>query len=93
MAPVVLVGGLGASGDERGRETEEGEGMQRVREKREGTQGVVVALLGGPGKQEVARACPRTATTRPPAYWQEVEDGGGDCWAGPTVLGRNWAAR
>ena len=43
VAPVVLVGGLGASGDERGRETEEGEGMQRVREKREGTRGVVVA--------------------------------------------------
>ena len=56
MAPVVLVGGLGASGDERGRETEEGEGMQRVREKREGTRGVVVALLGGPGKREVAGA-------------------------------------
>ena len=56
MAPVALVGGLGASGDERGRETEEGEGMQRVREKSEGTRGVVVALLGGPGKQEVAGA-------------------------------------
>ena len=35
----------GASGDERGRETEEGEGMQRVREKREGTRGVVVARI------------------------------------------------
>ena len=58
MAPVVLVGGLGASGDERGRETEEGEGMQRVREKREGVgeaRGVVRASLGRPGrKQEVA---------------------------------------
>ena len=32
--------------------------MQRVREKREGTQGVVVALLGGPGKQEVAARTP-----------------------------------
>ena len=67
--------------------------MQRVRERGEGTRGVVVASLGGPGKQEVARVCPRAATTHPPAYWQEVEDGGGDCWAGPIVLGRSWAAR
>jgi len=52
----------GASGDERGRETEEGEGMQRVREKSEGTRGVVVALLGGPGKQEVAGAASALAT-------------------------------
>ncbi len=59
---MVLVGGLGASGDERGRETEEGEGMQRVRERREGTRGVVVAFLGGPGKQEVAGAASALAT-------------------------------
>ena len=52
----------GASGDERGRETEEGEGMQRVREKSEGTRGVVVALLGGPWKQEVAGAASALAT-------------------------------
>ena len=36
--------------------------MQRVREKREGTRGVVVALLGGPGKQEVAGAASALAT-------------------------------
>ena len=52
----------GASGDERGRETEEGEGMQRGREESEGTRGVVVALLGGPGKQEVAGAASALAT-------------------------------
>ena len=68
MAPVVLVGGLGASGDERGRETEEGEGMQRVREKREGTRGVVVALLGGVeeagGGRGIASARHRAASVR-----------------------------
>ena len=41
-----------------------------------------VASLGrrreGGSKQEVARACWRASGTRPPAYWQEVEDGG-DC--------------
>ena len=36
--------------------------MQRVREKSEGTRGVVVALLGGPGKQEVAGAASALAT-------------------------------
>ena len=36
--------------------------MQRVREKSEGTRGVVVALLGGPGKQEVAGAASVLAT-------------------------------
>ena len=59
---MVLVGVSGASGDERGRETEEGEGMQWVREKSEGTRGVVVALLEGPGKQEVAGAASALAT-------------------------------
>ena len=36
--------------------------MQRVREKSEGTRGIVVALLGGPGKQEVAGAASALAT-------------------------------
>ena len=36
--------------------------MQRVREKSEGTRGVIVALLGGPGKQEVAGAASALAT-------------------------------
>ena len=37
--------------------------MQRVREKSEGTRGVVVALLGGPGKQEVAGAASATTSS------------------------------
>ena len=36
--------------------------MQRVREKSKGTRGIVVALLGGPGKQEVAEAASALAT-------------------------------
>ena len=32
---------------------------------------------GGGSKQEVAHACWRASGTRPPAYWQEVEDGAG----------------
>ena len=36
--------------------------MQRVREKSEGTRGVVVALLGGPGKQELTGAASALAT-------------------------------
>ena len=36
--------------------------MQRVREKSEGTRGIVVALLGGLGKQEVAGAASALAT-------------------------------
>ena len=41
------------------------------------------ATRGQPGRVEVARA----ASTRPPAYWQEVEDGAAaglgqlQCWA------------
>ena len=72
VAPVALVGGLGASGDERGRETEEGEGMQRVREKREGTRGVVVARIRTKGglQREAGggrrRRAPRLASARPP---------------------------
>ena len=79
VAPVVLVGGLGASGDERGRETEEGEGMQRVRERREGTRGVVVARIrtkgglqreAGGGRGSRARATPRS-------FWQGGRRQGG----------------
>ena len=86
MAPVVLVGGLGASGDERGRETEEGEGMQRVREKRERTRGVVVARIrtkgglqreAGGGRGARARATPRLCLLA-----EEEEDKGGKVgWA------------
>ena len=78
---MVLVGGLGASGDERGRETEEGEGMQRVRERREGTRGVVVARIrtkgglqreAGGGRGARARATPRLCLLA-----EEEEDKGG----------------
>ena len=98
VAPVVLVGGLGASGDERGRETEEGEGMQRVRERREGTRGVVVARIrtkgglqreAGGGRGSRARATPRLCLLA------EEDDEQRGRWAG---LGRwrswaGWAAR
>ena len=83
---MVLVGGLGASGDERGRETEEGEGMQRVRERREGTRGVVVARIrtkgglqreAGGGRGARARATPRLCLLA-----EEEEDKGGKVgWA------------
>ena len=45
------------------------------------------------GKQEVAGACARASGTRPPAYWQEVEDGGDRGGLGRTVLDqhRSWA--
>mgnify|MGYP005788331257 CR=1 FL=1 len=79
MAPVVLVGGLGASGDERGRETEEGEGMQRVREKERGHGASSWRELGrraaSSAKQEVAGAlgrAPRLAS----AYWQRKTTSG-----------------
>ena len=89
VAPVVLVGGLGASGDERGRETEEGEGMQRVREKREGTRGVVVARIrtkgglqreAGGGRGSRARATPRLCLL---AEEDDERRGGLRWWAGP----------
>ena len=72
---------------ERKRERRRGWGRESERRVPEGVRGVVQTRRGSGVKQEVARACPRAATTRPPAYWQEVEDGGGDCWAGPAVLG------
>ena len=90
VAPVVLVGGLGASGDERGRETEEGEGMQRVRERREGTRGVVVARIrtegglqreAGGGRGARARATPRLCLLA------EEEEDKGERWAGPCWWG------
>ena len=93
MAPVVLVGGLGASGDERGRETEEGEGMQRVRERREGTRGVVVARIrtkgglqreAGGGRGSRARATPRLCLLA------EEDDERRGRWAGLVKLGRSW---
>ena len=73
-----------------------GEREQRVRERSEGLRGVrgtLGCLQRRAGKQEVAGACARASGTRPPAYWQEVEDGG-DCGGlGRTVLDqhRSWA--
>ena len=90
---MVLVGGLGASGDERGRETEEGEGMQRVREKREGTRGVVVARIrtkgglqreAGRSRGSRARATPRLCLLA------EEDDERRGRWAG-LGRGRSWA--
>ena len=83
----------GASGDERGRETEEGEGMQRVREKREGTRGVVVARIrtkgglqreAGGGRGSRARATPRLCLLA------EEDDERRGRWAG-LGRGRSWA--
>ena len=84
----------------REREQREGrrEGELRESERgRGGTRGGVRGSLGclqrRAGKQEVAGACARASGTRPPAYWQEVEDGG-DCGGlGRTVLDqhRSWA--
>ena len=44
-------------------------------------------------KQEVAGACAHVSGTRPPAYWQEVEDGGDRGGLGRTVLDQHgsWA--
>ena len=60
--------------------------------------GALGCLQRRAGKQEVAGACARASGTRPPAYWQEVEDGGDPGWAGPhsagpaQELGRLWWA-
>ena len=43
---------------------------------------------GSGTKQEVARACWRASGTRPPAYWQEVEDGGTCGGLGQLELGQ-----
>ena len=59
-----------------------------------GVRGSLGCLQRRAGKQEVAGACARASGTRPPAYWQEVEDGG-DCGGlGRTVLDqhRSWAS-
>ena len=66
-----------ALGRERGR-AEKGEGgRERVRERSEGAAWRHPKKPGRRGKQEVAGACTHVSGTRPPAYWQEVEDGGG----------------
>ena len=49
MAVVMASGGDGDSRAARGRESGEGERVQRVRKRSEGTRGVVVASLGGRG--------------------------------------------
>ena len=58
--------------------------MQRVREKSEGTRGVVVALLGGPGKQEVAGAASALATELLRCEGRKTTGKG---WAGPRWAG------
>ena len=58
-----------------------------------GVRGSLGCLQRRAGKQEVAGACARASGTRPPAYWQEVEDGGDRGGLGRTVLDqhRSWA--
>ena len=101
MAVVMASGGEGLRSV---RITEEGGGecsgeRTRTREEREtgegvgGLRGSLGCLQRRAGKQEVAGACARASGTCPPAYWQEVEDGG-DCGGlGRTVLDqhRSWA--
>ena len=60
---------------------------------RGGVRGALGCLQRRAGKQEVAGACARASGTRPPAYWQEVEDGGDRGGLGRTVLDqhRSWA--
>ena len=55
--------------------------------------GILKAIGRQAWRQEVAGACQRAASTRPPAYWQEVEDGGDHGGLGRTVLDqhRSWA--
>ena len=83
-------------GGVRERGAEEGMGS-RVREERcrgrGGVRGSLGCLQRRAGKQEVAGACARASGTRPPAYWQEVEDGGDRGGLGHTVLDqhRSWA--
>ena len=93
MAVVAVDGG-----DERARaregESREGRrGRERVRGRSEGAAWRHPKRPGRSGKQEVAGACARASGARPPAYWQEVEDGGGCGGLGRTVLDqhRSWA--
>ena len=83
------VGGDGgsrvAAGASAGGEREEPERGEEAGVSR-GVRGALGCLQRRAGKQEVAGACARASGTRPPAYWQEVEDGGGCgglgcCWA------------
>ena len=60
---------------------------ERQRSEVEGTRGVVVALLGGPGKQEVARAASALATELLRCEGRKTT-GGKRRWAGPVKLGR-----
>ena len=92
MAAVVLVGGDGCV-RVRAREREQRGGASRKSER--GPRG----WRGAPSdvQEQAARmrwpARARASGTRPPAYWQEVEDGG-DCGGlGRTVLDqhRSWA--
>ena len=76
-----------------GRESGRGGKGEGVGERDRGGAWHLQARRGGSGKQEVAGACTRASGTRPPAYWQEVEDGGGCGGLGRTVLDqhRSWA--
>ena len=77
-------------------ESRGGNGVQGKRgevQGRGGVRGALGCLQRRAGKQEVAGACARASGTRPPAYWQEVEDGGDRGGLGRTVLDqhRSWA--
>ena len=96
VAPVTASAAMGSARARAGREAEEGTGS-RGREGRcrgrGGVRGALGCLQRRAGKQEVAGACARASGTRPPAYWQEVEDGGDRGGLGRTVLDqhRSWA--
>ena len=62
--------------------------MQRVRGKSEGTRGVVVALLGGPWKQEVAGAASALATEQLRGEGEEDDREEEVGWASAASLGQ-----
>ena len=91
--------GCGCGGCERRRRrlsvgrTEEGEERRRVRERGREVRGTTREGQGVEGERQAGGgrgACARTAATRPPAHWQEVEDDREEPlvgWAGFARLG------
>ena len=69
--------------------------MERMREEVQRVEGGCVAPSGGSSGVQASRrwsACARASSTRPPAYWQEVEDGGGCGGLGCCWAAQCWAA-
>ena len=93
VAKVAANGGDGHARWSRGRETEEGKGMQRVRERREGTRGVVVARIrtkGGLQREAGGGRGARARATPGLCLLAEEDDERRGRWAG-LGRGRSWA--